>query len=394
MILNRRSGVRRRRHQLGASAHGEQELALVLWDGELGGAELMYAHLAAAMRGLGEDARLVFVNYAGPLAGHLAAANVPFDVLGYERGHHVLRHPRRFAAAIACVGARGVLLPERSFLASALRLGGYAAPIVAVEHGTLLLTGTTTLQKVIQGVNTVTAAWADDVEVGVSDFIVARMRRGAHAARLQRIYNGVDPSRFTPAAAAPLKSGHELVVGFAGRLIRGKGTDDAIAAIGEACQRAALRLVIAGQGPEQQRLWSLARELNVGEQVDFRGLVSNMDQFWQECDIALFPSHQFIESFGMSALEAMACGIPVVATRNGAVPEVVIDGVTGTIVEPGDVDALADALVTYADAPELRRGHGEASRQRAAECFNIDDCARAYLRCFTLPAAADVGPRA
>jgi glycosyltransferase involved in cell wall biosynthesis len=124
----------------------------------------------------------------------------------------------------------------------------------------------------------------------------------------------------------------------------------------------------------------------VSDRVEFLGLVENMPRFWQSCDIAIFPSHQFIESFGMVALEAMACAKPVIATRNGGAPEVVIDGVTGTVVEPGDVAALERALVTYAGDADLRREHGAAGRARAMEKFDIHECARAYLRCFDVGA--------
>ena len=272
-----------------------------------------------------------------PLAERLAATGVPFHVWGCERGRDILRHPREYATALEAVGPDGVLLPERNFIGTALRLGGYRGPMVAVEHGTLLLTEASTLQAVAQRLSTLTAARAHDVEVGVSDFMVERMRRGAHAPRLCRIYNGLDPLEFAPAAEEPQDRDNrsDILVGFAARLIPGKGADDAIAALAQARAQRPMRLVIAGKGPEQQRLMSLARALDVSERVEFLGLVRDMRAFWQRCDVALFPSHQFIESFGMAALEAMACGKPVIATRNGAVPEVVIDELTGTIVEAG-----------------------------------------------------------
>ena len=143
-----------------------------------------------------------------------------------------------------------------------------------------------------------------------------------------------------------------------------------------------MRLLIAGKGPELPRLSSLAQGLRVGDRIEFVGLVRDIQPFWHRCDVGIFPSHQFIESFGMAALEAMACGKPVIATRNGGAPEIVVDGVTGTIVEPGDVTALAQALVTYAGHPELRSARGAAGRARAIEKFDIHDSARAYLRCF------------
>jgi len=96
---------------------------------------------------------------------------------------------------------------------------------------------------------------------------------------------------------------------------------------------------------------------------------------------AVVPS-TFVESFGMAALEAAACGIPVIATRSGALPEVVSDGVTGTLVDPGDVTALGDAIVAYATEPHLRAQHGAAGHEWARERFNIAQCARAYLDLF------------
>jgi len=83
-----------------------------------------------------------------------------------------------------------------------------------------------------------------------------------------------------------------------------------------------------------------------------------------------------------STLEAMSCGKPIVASRDGAIPELIVDGTTGTLVPPGDVGALAKALALYAEHPELRYRHGLAARARAVERFHIEDCARAYLNLF------------
>ncbi len=113
-------------------------------------------------------------------------------------------------------------------------------------------------------------------------------------------------------------------------------------------------------------------------------MVADVGRLWERCHVAIFPSNQFIESFGMVALEAMACARAVVATRNGAAPELVLDGETGMVVAPGDIDALASALVAYGDHPELALAHGAAGQARARGRFHIDQCAEAYLRCFGL----------
>jgi glycosyltransferase involved in cell wall biosynthesis len=119
-----------------------------------------------------------------------------------------------------------------------------------------------------------------------------------------------------------------------------------------------------------------------------------MPAFWKASDIVAIPSDTFIESFSMVALEAMTCARPIVATRNGAIPELVVDGVTGTLVRPRDASAMAKALIAYAEQPELRQAHGHAARARAIENYHIDDCAQSYLDLFgELSATRDQAPR-
>jgi glycosyltransferase involved in cell wall biosynthesis len=89
------------------------------------------------------------------------------------------------------------------------------------------------------------------------------------------------------------------------------------------------------------------------------------------------------ESFGMAALEAMAAGRPVVATRNGGSSEVVEDGVTGKLVEPGNVPHLGRAILTYARDPQRRDRHGPAGRRRAEADFSLTRCAHSYARLFS-----------
>jgi glycosyltransferase involved in cell wall biosynthesis len=91
------------------------------------------------------------------------------------------------------------------------------------------------------------------------------------------------------------------------------------------------------------------------------------------------PSFEFIESFGMTALEAMACGIPVVASRNGGLTEVVADGYCGMLVNAGDVQALADAIQRYIDEPGLCREHGARARHHCETSFDVRDRAERYI---------------
>jgi glycosyltransferase involved in cell wall biosynthesis len=361
----------------------QTKLALVLWNGQVGGAETLNVALAGHLRQLGAEITVVFIESPEPLAERLDGAGIPYLSLGFERGRDVLKHPRRYASAIGRAGPDGALLVERGFIGSALRMGGYRGPIVAVEHGQLLFErrDLTRSRRMLRRISRISGAWAADAEVAVSDFMLEGMRRHTHARLMRRIYNGIDPDVHQPLAEMRADRGAELVVGFAGRLVSGKGADRLIQALAQAGKRIPVNLLIAGDGPERPHLESLAETLGVASRVELCGVVGDLPGFWGRCDVTAIPSDAF-ESFSMVTLEAMACGMPIVATRNGAIPELIVDGVTGTLVPPGDVGALAQALIAYAEHPELRRAHCASARARAVERFHINACAQAYLDLF------------
>lgn len=331
----------------------------------------------------GAELTIVFIGQPQPLAERLSSGRIAYHSLGFRRGRVVLRHPRWYAAQVARCGPDGALLVERGFMGAALRAGGYRAPIVAVEHGILLaLPGLPTTGGLLQRLNYLGGAWADTAEVAVSDFMLKRTLRHPHARQVERIYNGIDFELYSPDPQANADDGSELAVGFAGRLIPGKGLDHLIHAIAQVSQQRAVKLLVAGDGPERTSLTALARALGCGSKIEFLGVVNDTPTFWRRCDIVAVPSDSFIESFSMVTLEAMSCGKAIVATHNGAIPELVIDGLTGTLVPTGDHTALARALLDYADRPDLRLAHGAAARARAVERFHIDACAQGYIDLF------------
>jgi glycosyltransferase involved in cell wall biosynthesis len=268
-------------------------------------------------------------------------------------------------------------------MGAALRFGGYRRPIIAIEHGALLATPSIPWpRRYLHRIGAIAGARANDAEVGVSDFMLSEMRRHPHARTLRRIYNGIDPLKHSSTASASRDSQDgALVIAFAGRLIAGKGANRLIEAVAQIHTQQPIKLLIAGEGTDRSRLESLAHSSGVGHGVNFVGQLDDMPAFWQACDVAVIPS-ETAESFSMTTLESMACAKPVLATHSGAIPELVVDGVTGTVVPPGDVSALTNALVTYAQQPNLRRAHGTAARARAITHFNINICARAYLDLF------------
>ncbi len=363
------------------SRHDASRLAVVLWKGDVGGAETMSASLAERMVTYGARVGIVFVGSPEPLGRRLEHRGIPYRTLGLERGRNVLRHPRTYAEAVARCGPAGALLVERGFLGAALRAGGYRAPIVSVEHGEFLQRRTAGELGGRARLSRAAGARVVDAEVAVSDFMLTQMLAHAHARRTERIYNGVDPETYV-ASPPSREAGHTPTVGLASRLVPGKGADHLIHACARVSLRCPVRLLIAGDGPERSPLMALAQSAGGEAAIEFLGVVDDIPALWSRCDVVAVPPDTFEESFSMVTLEAMACGKPIVATRNGAIPELLVDTVTGTLVTRGDISALASAITTYIRNPELARQHGDAARARAIARFHIDASAKAYLALF------------
>jgi glycosyltransferase involved in cell wall biosynthesis len=352
-------------------------LALVLWRGGFGGAETFTVALTRALREEGADARLLFVTDPFRLAVRIREAGIPFVTLGLKRGRAVMFHPRRLSRAAQQAGADGAILVSGDYLAASLRLGGYGGKIVAVEHGSMLqLAHMRRHQRVLRVAARLGGARAVDEYVAVSDFISSRLNSRWNVVTIP---NAVDLRKYR---ASPHRvGGDEFVIGCMARLVPGKGIETLLIASANILEQGG-RLRIAGDGPERPRLEALAIDLGLGGQAEFLGWVDDANAFWTSCDVAVVPSHELVESFGLVALEAMASGRPVVATRKGGLTEVVADGDTGFTIPPGDADTLAAALRTYQHDAALRIAHGLAARARTEERFDIRRCARSYLALF------------
>jgi glycosyltransferase involved in cell wall biosynthesis len=357
-------------------------LALAVWRGDLGGAETVQTMLAREWRRAGVEVTVVSITEAGPLAARLAEFRVPYRALGFGQGNRVLRAPRRFARGIAEAGPDGVVLVDSGYLAAVLRAGGYRGRIVDAEHGKLLtIAGKPRPLRWKDAVERAVGAPFRAVDVGVSDYLVAEMLRHPHASRVERIYNGIDLELFSP-PPEPRPEGGPVVVGAAARLVPGKGVDDLLEAAA-LLRGEGVVFRIAGDGPLRSALEQLADRAGLGDTVQFLGRVPAMPEFWRSLDVAVVPSNQWIESFSMSTLEAMACGLPVVGTNAGGIPEVLAD--TGTTVPRGTPRELANAIRRYAADAELRRRDGAAAHERA-QGFAIETAAARYLELFTAAA--------
>jgi N-acetyl-alpha-D-glucosaminyl L-malate synthase BshA len=133
-------------------------------------------------------------------------------------------------------------------------------------------------------------------------------------------------------------------------------------------ERLPARLLIVGEGPELGRAEQLTNELGVAGQVELIGEAQDVTGLLSVSDLFLLPSLQ--ESFGLSALEAMACGVPVVASNAGGLPEVVIDEVTGFLHPPAEVGQMAESAIRILSDPALHARMAAEGVRLATERFS------------------------
>jgi glycogen synthase len=183
--------------------------------------------------------------------------------------------------------------------------------------------------------------------------------------RVEVIPNGVDLDTFAPGHDWPADEGYVL---FVGRLVAQKGVTFLLEALSVVLQRCPeTRLIIAGDGELDLFLKRITRYLGIPHRVTFLDWTTGPDlvALYQRAKFVVVPS--YYEPFGIVALEAMACGRPVIASRIGGLAEIVDDGVSGFLVEAGNHLQLAQRMVHLIQNNEQRLMMGQAARARAAE---------------------------
>lgn len=212
---------------------------------------------------------------------------------------------------------------------------------------------------------------------------------GASPERVRQIYNGVDQDAFRPRdgdrsnlAPADFLPPGGLVVGTVGRLAEVKDQVTLIRGFAAVLRErpewgGKLRLVIVGDGPLRQRLECCVREEGLERLVWLAGDRDDVADLLRMMDLFVLPS--LGEGISNTILEAMACGLPVVATSVGGNPELVDHGGSGMLVPPANAQALAAAIAAYAGDEALMRRHGGAGRSKVTERFGWDRCVAQYL---------------
>lgn len=212
---------------------------------------------------------------------------------------------------------------------------------------------------------------------------------GVRAERVSHIYNGVDTQRFYPRIGLCPSVGPEkfappgtLVIGTIGRMQQVKDQLTLVRAflhlLGlESSARERVRLVMVGDGPLREEAQQLLRSVHAERLAWLPGERSDVPDMMRGLDLFVLPS--LAEGISNTILEAMASGLPVVATRIGGNPELVEVGETGLLVPPADPVAMAEAIRTYlVDTDQLSR-HGRAGRKRVEERFSMEAMVNGYL---------------
>ncbi len=223
--------------------------------------------------------------------------------------------------------------------------------------------------------------------VANSEGLAALARQFAPDQPVEIIPNGVDAARFTPQgpeqageALGACEAGGSLNLLFVGRVVWQKGLDVLLEALAGLPPdlRNGLSLTIVGDGPAREALNAQAARLGLSGCVVFQGWLGReeLPMAYRAADVFVFPSRD--EGMPNVVLEAMAAGLPVVATRIAGSRDLVVEGETGVMVASEDAPALSAALAQLAADARLRRRLGEAGRRRVVECFSWQAVAEAY----------------
>jgi glycosyltransferase involved in cell wall biosynthesis len=340
-----------------------RNLLYVITSSDIGGEERHLFHLARYMRDGGHHVQVCSLRERGAIGRKLEADGFPlmsFNESEKPSAHTLLQNARRLGAFIRDQQIDLV----HSFLVRAnveTRLAGWLSgtrcAVINSEACINLRKSSTSIW-----LDRSTCRWCDVVLANsraVADVLSRRER--VPASKIRIVYQGIDVTRFGRdghrASYGPTRP-QDVVIGYVGRLHPEKGPRFLIDAASRVARTTdAFQVVIVGDGAERESLQAMAGSLGVSRRVRFVGMQSDVASFMRTFDILVIPSLE--EGLPTVAMEALACGVPVVATAVGGTPEVIDHRRTGLLVPPADPAALADALVTLLTNAPLRQRLGQ-----------------------------------
>ena len=335
----------------------------------LGGAEVYVRQMAPRLLQAGYAIRVITLMSGGTLVKELRNSGVSVIELGLKN---------KFDWNVLVRLCRLWRIDKPDLVHTHLYHAGIIGRIVAKVMGIRMVVvhqhGAERVRSIIRsGIDRITSSLVSQYVAtcrAVAD--VLQQREGISGTKIAVIYNGIeclDQIGQYPDKPHQTLSSLMTIINI-GRLSPEKGHNtllEAIARLNSGHTQA--RLVLVGEGESQTFLTDRIKELNLNGFVHMLGKRRDIAELLVNADIFVLPSDW--EGVSMALLEAMAAGLPVVATAVGGTPEVVIDGINGLLVPPGDPEALASALTRLLLDPDLRRHIGQAGRQSVVERFNI-----------------------
>jgi L-malate glycosyltransferase len=225
--------------------------------------------------------------------------------------------------------------------------------------------------------------------IAISEFVKrVQMELGVDESRIVVRYLGIDTRRFSPGPDARQRLVDDfaiepdaLILATVSALRPNKYPQVLVEACGLLARRGLpVRLFVAGDGVLRPRLEALSRQLGIADRTHWLGHLASPERLLQSADIFLLASID--EAFGFVLAEAMACGVPVVATRSGGIVEVVEHGTTGLLAPPLDPEAFADAIEKLAEDDQLRRDMGERGIDRVRRKFTVEALTENTMRIY------------
>jgi len=370
--------------RLAARAAARPRVLHVLDSLGVGGLELMLLGLIERTQDQFEHS-ICSIRGAGACADRFVAAGAPVSVIGKAHGQD-WRVPWRIAQV--CRRLRPHIVHTRNW---GTIEGVFAARVCHVpviihgEHGRDATTGSRSdhrrnrIRRLLFPFIDRIVVVSKDLERWLLDELHVQPRKAA------LIPNGVDTQKFRPRheherqqlRCARGYDSPEVLIGAVGRLQAIKDHGNLIAAFETLVRRhAAVRLVIIGDGPERDALSAEIRRRDLQHVVRLTGYQDDMAEWLAAMDFFVQPS--LMEGTSNALLEAMAVGLPTVATTVGGNPEVVVDGVTGRLVPTHDASALAAGMEFYSLNARARTQHGAAGRERVERHYSINDMVASY----------------
>jgi N-acetyl-alpha-D-glucosaminyl L-malate synthase BshA len=251
-------------------------------------------------------------------------------------------------------------------------------PVVTTLHGTdITLVGReASYEPVVSwSINNSDAVTAVSESLKADTYEHFKIRRDIHV-----IPNFIDFERFNKKpkshfkmAIAPI--GEKIVV-HTSNFRKVKRVGDVIRIFDLIQQQTPAKLLLIGDGPERSNIEKVCRELHVCDKVTFLGKQEAVEEILSVCDLFLLPSER--ESFGLSALEAMACEVPVICSNAGGLPEVVDHGVNGYLADVGDVETMAHYAIELLKNDQTLKEFGKEALTKAKQ-FSLDNIINEYL---------------